>query len=55
MTIIVYFDHTFKNKQIITPTKQFDGNVKALVEHLTHSNLSSGHDYKKNYYKYTII
>ena len=34
MTIIIYFDETKKNKQVIHPTNKFDGQVTKLEETL---------------------
>lgn len=53
-TIIIYFDETKKNKQIIHPSNKFDGQVGKLVEHITHSNLNSI-GYVKNYHSFEII
>jgi hypothetical protein len=52
MTIIIYFDETKKNKQVIHPTNKFDGQVTKLVEAITHSDLFFQ---KKNYHSFEII
>jgi hypothetical protein len=51
MTIVIYFDESKKNFQIVRPTKDFDGNVRKLVEHITHSNHADG---EQNYWKFEI-
>ena len=51
MTIVIYLDESKKNFRIIRPGANFDGNVRKLVEHLTHSNHADG---IQNYYKFEI-
>lgn len=51
MTVVIYFDDSKKNFRIIRPGITFDGNVRKLVEHLTHSDHSEG---VQNYYKFEI-
>ena len=59
MTIIIYFDESKKNFQIIKPKTwakeakdNFDGNVRKLVEHVTCSDHKEG---RMNYYKFDIL
>lgn len=59
MTIIIYLTEDKKNYQVIHPKTwgkeardNFDGNVRALVEHITHSDSSNG---IRNYYKFEVI
>ena len=59
MTIIIYFTEDKKNFQVIhpktwgkEPRDNFDGNVRLLVEHLTHSDFSEG---IRNYYSFEVI
>jgi len=59
MTIIIYFDEDKKNYHVIrpktdskNPRDNFDGNVRKLVEHLTHSDFE---DDIKNYHHFEII
>lgn len=52
MTIIIYFDEAKENKQVISPTNKFDGQVTKLVEAITCSDLS-GH--RKNYHSFETI
>jgi hypothetical protein len=51
MTIVIYLDETKKSFRIIKPGPTFDGNVRKLVEHLTHSNHSDG---IQNYYRFEV-
>ena len=57
--IVIYFTEDKKNFHIIRPQtdsrdsrSNFDGNVRKLVEHLTHSNHVDG---IKNYHSFEII
>lgn len=59
MTIIIYFAEDKKHFQVIhpktwgkEPRDNFDGNVRLLVEHLTHSDFSEG---IRNYHSFEII
>jgi hypothetical protein len=52
MTIIIYFDSTLKNSQVIHPTKDFEGDVGGLVEALTQSSRRDG---VRNFYRYEVI
>ena len=59
MTIIIYFTEDKKNYQVIRPQTEgpnrFNGNVKALVEHVTKSDLSSDERRIKNFHSFEII
>lgn len=59
MTIIIYLTEDKKNFHVIHPKtdskdsrENFDGNIRRLVEHLTHSDYESG---IKNYHSFEII
>ena len=59
MTIIIYLDETKKTYRVIRPKtwsnepkENFDGNVAALVEHVTKSDRSCG---IRNYHSYEVI
>lgn len=56
MTIIIYFTEDKKNFQVIRPqtegTNKFNGDVRKLVEHVTHSDFDQNF---KNFYKFEII
>lgn len=59
MTIIIYFTEDKRNYQIIHPQTDhkdskhnFDGNVRKLVEQITHSDYDEGF---KNYHSFEII
>ena len=48
--VIIYFDSTLKNRQVINPSSKFDGNYRKLVMHVTNSD-----DDRKNFYTYKIL
>lgn len=59
MTIIIYFTEDKKNYHVIhpktwgkEPKDNFDGNVRRLVEHLTHSDFNGG---IRNFHSYEVI
>jgi len=52
--VIIYFDESKKNKQVIKPSNRFDGDYLGLVLHVTHSNLDNK-CYVKNYHSFEII
>ena len=51
MTIVIYYTEDKKSFQIIKPSKEFDGNVRKLVEHVTRSNHADG---EQNYWRFEI-
>ena len=51
MTVVIYMDESKKNFRIIRPSSDFDGNVRKLVEHLTHSDHADG---IQNYWRFEI-
>ena len=51
MTIVIYYDDSKKNFQIVKPGDTFDGSVRQLVEHITHSNHPEG---IQNYWRFEI-
>jgi hypothetical protein len=56
MTIVIYFTEDKKNYQVIRPKTEgkdkFDGNVRLLVEHITHSDFNEG---IRNYHSFQIF
>ena len=52
--VIIYFDETKVNKQVIKPSNKFDGNYLDLVLHVTHSCLDKK-NYVKNYHSFEIV
>ena len=52
--IVIYFDEQKHNKQVIKPTKQFNGDVRGLVEHITLSNLDKI-GYRRNFHSFEVI
>ena len=51
MTIVIYMDDSKRNFRIIHPGITFDGNVRKLVEHVTHSNHAEG---VQNYWRFEM-
>jgi len=54
MKIIIYLDSDKNTKMVLSPSEKFDGNIRDLVLHVTHSSFDR-HNYIKNYHSFEII
>jgi len=55
MVIVIYYDDSKKNKLVIKPSPLFNGDVRGLIETVTHSNLEPGVSFRKTYHHFDVI